>query len=56
MKSWKTTIGGILTLAATVFNIATTGAIGPQDVAAITGGIGLIFAKDHNVTGGTTQQ
>ena len=54
MKSWKTTLAGVI--------VALTGAAVAMhwinsDVAAaigtIAGALGLVAAKDHNVTGGT---
>ena len=61
MKSWKTTILGVLTIATAVFGavmalIDGNPATNPNWetlIAAITAGIGLIAAKDSNVTGGT---
>lgn len=61
MKSWKTTVTGIITIiialgsaAMTLLdgNSATNPDIGAL-IAAFTAGIGLIMAKDGNVTGGT---
>lgn len=61
MKSWKTTVTGILTIVIALGSAAMSlldadpatnpdfGAI----IAAITAGIGLITAKDSSVTGGT---
>ena len=63
MKSWKTTSTGIVMIAGGLFGLYTI--IKSKDVnevsitaslTAILGGIGLIFAKDNNVTGGTIQQ
>jgi hypothetical protein len=63
MKSWKTTMAGILAIVGgvtglifavtshTINQATVTGA-----VTAILTGIGLIFAKDFNVTGGTNPQ
>lgn len=59
MTNWKTTVMGILTIIVALGNSALgffkTGAIPDLGVlvAAITAGIGLITAKDSNVTGGT---
>lgn len=63
MKSWKTTSTGILMIAGGVTRLMfavkannfTEEAI-MSSVTLIVGGIGLIFAKDSNVTGGDTQQ
>lgn len=53
-KNWKTTLTGVGTIIAGVF----TGLHGNWSMAVpqIIAGVGLIFAKDGNVTGGTTQQ
>jgi len=60
-SNWKTTLGGGVTAAigiASLFGVK----IGAQAIdpttalGMITGGIGLIFAKDGNVTGGSVQQ
>lgn len=61
MKNWKTTAGGIGTILTAAGGLAHDISIGdysrvPLYVTALLGGIGLLFAKDHNVTGGTTQQ
>ena len=60
--NWKTSAAGALTMLAGVgslFGVSIAG-LAPIDptaaLAMITGGIGLIFAKDGNVTGGTTAQ
>lgn len=53
-KSWKTLAMGIVTVASGIvllFNGQNT-----EGLAAVTGGLGLIFAKDGNVTGGSTKQ
>lgn len=57
MKSWKTTLAGVIT-AGTAISLA-MGWISPQVAAAIGGlavSLGLVSAKDSNVTGGTKQQ
>lgn len=54
MKSWKTTICGALLIAAgIVFIILKEFAYATM---AIPAGIGLLNAKDNNVTGGSIQQ
>ena len=59
-KNWKTTSAGILMILGGVYALATTHPLTQEvlmaSAAAILGGIGLIFAKDNNVTGGTVQQ
>jgi len=59
--NWKTSLGGALTAAlgaASLFGISIGGqAIDPtMALGMITGGFGLIFAKDGNVTGGSVKQ
>jgi hypothetical protein len=55
--NWKTTALGLGTLLSVGLNSYGHGVFpGPNDLAAIMAGIGLIFAKDGNVTGGTTRQ
>lgn len=57
MKNWKTILTGVLTLATVGVKIAHDPAsTGAQDVATILAGLGLLFAKQHNVTGGTVPQ
>jgi hypothetical protein len=60
-KNWKTSLGGGITALvglASLFGIGINGQ--PVDpttaLAMISGGTGLLFAKDGNVTGGTVQQ
>ena len=63
MKNWKTTSTGITMVVAGLVGLyyaVKTGNVNEASITAslgsILGGIGLIFAKDSNVTGGTTQQ
>jgi hypothetical protein len=56
MNSWKTTLAGIGTLLAVlahgINNYVTTGNIDIATlIAGLTAAIGLLFAKDHDVTG-----
>ena len=61
MKSWKTTFSGLAAILVAVVN-AVNGMINGHPVdwavtmSAIMAGIGLIMAKDSNVTGGTVKQ
>lgn len=56
MKSWKTTSGGIAQILGAVCNIfnkyKTVGllTIDPVDMALLLGGLGMIFARDNNVS------
>ena len=60
-KNWQTTVGGLGSLLGAVSAIAISVSHGQMpDVtqiailfAAVSSGIGLLNAKDHNVTGGT---
>jgi hypothetical protein len=61
MKNWKTTLTGISMILAAVAEIISSVANGKtpawqEDFIAICGGIGLLFAKDFNVTGGKITQ
>lgn len=61
VTNWKTTVGGLLTMAlgaAALLGIKVgNNPIDPTSAfAMITTGFGLLFAKDGNVTGGTTSQ
>lgn len=61
MKSWKTTLAGICAILAALANVGNAIAAGtaidyPATIAIILPAIGLIFAKDSNVTGGSVKQ
>lgn len=56
MKNWKTTVTGVLGLLTLIWKCFTAGAVAPEDFAAGSVAIGLILAKDSNVTGGTVVQ
>lgn len=61
MKNWKTTAAGIAAILMALADVISKVVAGnPIDIlttiAGISGGVGLIFSKDHNVTGGTVQQ
>jgi hypothetical protein len=62
-KNWKTTVAGILAIVAALAGAGKCAIDGGQIMNCLTEswpaimiGIGLIFAKDNNVTGGTVQQ
>ena len=51
MKSWRTTAAGIATLLAVVSKVLSNDfKVEGEDVAIITGAIGLLTAKDYNAT------
>jgi hypothetical protein len=61
--NWKTAWAGVLAIASALGSIASMAKSNTWDMAAlgvatsgIAAGFGLIFAKDANVTGGTTPQ
>ena len=64
MKNWKTTVFGAATIIAAIASAIKAAVDGDPTtlpdwamvVAAVITGIGLIAAKDSNVTGGTKQQ
>jgi hypothetical protein len=61
MKNWKTTLAGVLALVVAVANAILNMLNGlPVDITSllttIVAGLGLIAAKDSNVTGGTVSQ
>lgn len=53
MTNWMTTIPGILTLIGVLFNAWQTKTVNIHEMQDALIGIGLIAAKDWNVTGGT---
>jgi hypothetical protein len=56
LKSWKTSLGGVATILAVSVKVVNGEGIDAQGLAMLAAAIGLFFAKDHNVTGGTVQQ
>lgn len=57
MKNWKTTLAGAAALLAIASKVITTGHLDfATDGPALMAAVGLLAAKDHNVTGGTTPQ
>lgn len=55
LKNWKTTVSGISAIITGLVSIVVQKNI-VEGVSAIVAGVGLISAKDHNVTGGDVQQ
>lgn len=51
MKNWKTTLSGVAGLLAIAVKVVNGGGIATEDLAVVTGLIGLIFAKDFDRTG-----
>ena len=51
MKNWMTTIPGAFTLGAVIWNIWQTKTIDVETLRQALVGVGLIMAKDFNVTG-----
>ena len=56
MNNWKTTLPGLVTLLIVFWNAWQTKTINVNDVVAALVGVGLVQAKDWNVTGGDRQQ
>lgn len=56
MTNWMTTVPGMLTLLFVLWNAWTTKTINVHDLQGALVGIGLVAAKDFNVTGGDRQQ
>lgn len=56
LVNWKTSLPGFLALAAVAWNSWQTKTINVDDVIAALVGIGLVQAKDWNVTGGSREQ
>ena len=52
MKNWMTTVPGILALLSVLYNAWQTKTINWADLQTALVGLGLIAAKDFNVTGG----
>jgi hypothetical protein len=55
-KNWKTTLAGVAAVIGTISHCVSAGTVTSIDIAAFTAGVGMIFAKDHNVTGGDVRQ
>lgn len=55
MRSWKTTVTGVLAIVTAIISVATALIAGhapdyPAAISAVMAGIGLISARDNNVT------
>lgn len=56
-RSWKTSLSGAAALLAVASKIVAAGHLDfAADVPVILAALGLLAAKDHNVTGGTSPQ
>lgn len=53
LANWKTTIPGVLTLLGVLYQAWSTKTVNWADLQAALIGLGLIAAKDFNITGGT---
>jgi hypothetical protein len=51
VKNWKTSLSGLVGVLAVVVKVINGGEIGAEDIAVVAGLIGLLFAKDKDVTG-----
>lgn len=56
MINWKTSLPGILALLSVVWNSWQTKTLSWPDLQTALVGLGLVAAKDFNVTGGTKSQ
>ncbi len=61
VSNWKTSVAGLIMILGGVaglfgIKVGTAPMTADQSIAAIVAGFGLLFAKEGNVTGGTTQQ
>lgn len=56
LTNWKTSLPGFIALVIVVFNSWQTKTINVDEVVAALVGIGLVQAKDWNVTGGDKHQ
>lgn len=56
MKNWMTTIPGVLALVTVLFHAWQTKTVNWEELQGALIAIGLIAAKDFNVTGGTKNQ
>ena len=56
MKNWMTTIPGILALVTVVWNAWQTKSVNWEDLQGALVALGLLAAKDWNVTGGSKVQ
>ena len=51
VTNWKTALSGIVAILAVAVKVVNGTGVGAEDVAIVTSALGLIFAKDKDVTG-----
>jgi hypothetical protein len=56
LANWKTTLAGVALLTGAASSVATGGEVNEATLTAIVAGVGLLFGKDGNVTGGSKPQ
>jgi hypothetical protein len=57
LRNWKTTATGVAIIVLKVLSLRSKGwLLDAEDLTALTGGVGLILAKDNNRTGVVTQK
>lgn len=56
MASWKTTISGLVLIGLAIYGMGFANMDKVLGGAMVTAGLGLVAAKDSNVTGGTKEQ
>jgi hypothetical protein len=56
MRNWKTTAAGVASILSIVVKLLQGGGLEQSDIVAAVAGVGFLFAKDGDVTGGTRRQ
>lgn len=56
MTNWKPMLGAAAGILAIVAKVVNGGSLDTEDIAIVSGLLGLLFAKQHNVTGGSKKQ
>lgn len=51
VTNWKTALSGIVAILAVAVKVVNGTGVGAEDIAIVTSALGLIFAKDKDVTG-----